>query len=352
MPNTKAKNVQANTPPQTKEQLVHQGQIEFGTFTQPIENVNLIDAKISSLPLPKWFRKLRLKEFQAFQGGNKRFFYCIALFNAKMSAFVQIRVFDIPNEKEYLYEKQLIPTVLNVPNNILNSTNSYESKGINIWVENKLENDCIQIKFKAAATKDLPALEGAVKGDFKGVDHLVVSVPLAENRGMYAHKAVVPMEGHMRIGTEQFTFTKNESFFILDDHKGYYPYRLKWDWLTTAFYKDGQRIGLNLTKNQSIDNENYNENALWIDKKMYKLPGINAFKREGKIWTITDPKGSIDLTFEALYPKDVKVNFGPFGASDYEGPMGKLSGTIKLKDGSQVNLDNVFAFAERMYIRC
>jgi len=336
---------------QTKPQLVNNRQIEFGTFHEPIEAVNLIDAKTNpGFPTPRWWRNLRLKEFQAIQGGDERFFYNIALFNAKLSAFAQVRVFDILQEKHYVYEQQLVPTQLNIPNNVLDSVNSFSNKKIDIHIENKLRENRITVKFKVLKNKEMQAIEGEMEGNFANSEHLVGSVPFGANHGMYAHKNIVPMRGFLRINNEHHKFKNDSSYFILDDHKGYYPYRLKWDWITAAFIDNRGLIGLNLTKNQSIDGEKYNENALWLGGKIYALSAIK-FDRNNYIWTIKDKQGKVNLTFHALYPKSVKINLGFFGASDCDGPFGRISGDVFIEN-KKITFDNIFAFAERMYIRC
>lgn len=335
-----------------KEQLVTDGQIEFGIFHNPIRNVNFLDATIfPGFCLPKWIKNFRLKEFQAFQGGNHNFFFFVTLFNAKILSFAQIRVFDIKKKKHYVYEKKLLPGTLNIPKGILNSINLYKSKSLFICIENKIDHNYIKINFKASKTKEMPAIDAEVIGDFQNSDQMIVSIPFAKNRGMYAHKGITSMTGHLKIDDENNTFTVNESFFILDDQKGYYPYEMKWDWLTTAFIQKGRLIGINLTKNQSIDNEKYNENGIWIDGKLTKLTGIE-FHRNVNLWNIQDKKGEIKLEFKSLYPKDIKMNLGPLGKSDYQGPMGEVSGFIKLDTGEIILIDKAFALAEKQYLRC
>ncbi len=335
----------------TKPRLVEKGKIEFGTFYCPIENVNLIDAKIApGLGLPKWLKSLRLKEFQAFQGGDGRYFFNVALFNAKVSAFAQIRVFDIVKEKHYIYEKKLLPAQLKVPNNVLNSNNFFKGGGIDIRMENRLSEDYIKVVFEGSAKGDMPALKAEVVGHFDGTDHLVASIPFAENRGMYAHKGIVPMTGKLEIDGEVYEFKKESSFFFADDHKGYYPYVLKWDWIAAAFVSDKGLIGFSLTDNQSIDSNKYNENAIWINGKLTKLPAIK-FTRENNQWWIKDSQGMINLCFIPKYPKRVKLNLGLLGSTDYEGPFGYVSGMIQLPDET-IEVDEVFAFAEKQYIRC
>ncbi|MFT5778185.1 MAG: hypothetical protein ACI837_001141 [Crocinitomicaceae bacterium] len=334
-----------------KEQLVTDGQIEFGLFSTPIRNVNFLDALIfPGYYTPQWFKNLRLKEFQAFQGGNKDFFFFLTLFNAKVSAFAQIRVFDIRKKKHYVYEKQLMPNALKIPNGILNSTNSYHGKTLSIEIENKLEGNYVKLKFSALKTKEMPAIEAEVRGNFEFCEQMVVSIPFAENRGMYAHKGITSMQGSLKIDEESHSFETDESFFILDDHKGYYPYIMRWDWLTTAFLHEGKMIGINLTKNQSLDNEKHNENGIWIDGKLTKLNGVE-FLRDGDRWTIKDSSGTIDLVFTSLYPKSVKINLGPLGRSNYQGPMGEVSGTL-LVGNEKIVIDKEFALAEDQYLRC
>ena len=335
-----------------KEQLVIDGQIEFGLFSSPVRDINFLDAKIfPGKYTPRWFKNIRLKEFQAFQAGNEDFFIFLTLFNAKVSAFAQVRIFDIRTKKHYIYEKQLLPGALKIPNGILNSTNNYDGKNLSIHIENQFQDGFVKVKFSAPATKELPSVEGEIIGNFEACDSMIVSIPFAENRGMYAHKGITSMKGHLTIANEDYSFDEKESFFILDDHKGYYPYRMEWDWLTAAFIQGEKLIGINLTRNQSLDNEKYNENGVWIDGKLTKLPGVH-FTRDGDTWSIKDQKETIDLVFTCQYPKNVRITLGPLGASDYQSPMGVVSGTIQLNQETTIKLESVFSIAEKQYLRC
>ena len=62
-------------PPQS---LVDGDRVRFGTFSGAIADVNLLDARPWSLPIPRALRALRLKEWQAFQFGNQRYFVIVA----------------------------------------------------------------------------------------------------------------------------------------------------------------------------------------------------------------------------------------------------------------------------------
>ncbi len=327
-------------------QLVIKGKQQLGSFNQPIHDVNLLDSTIwGKFPVPRWFKNLRLKEFQACQGGNDRFYFCIALFNAKFSGLAQIRVYDKIEKKHYLIEEEVRPSKLEIANSLLDTDNKFESQNLAIHIKNRLQKGFIEIEF---AGKD--NISGSFKGFFNDSPMLVSSLPFSQHKGMYSQKGFVPMEGTLSIKDDVFQFNTETSFFVLDDHKGYYPYQMKWDWISTGFYQNGVLHGLNLTVNQVVNPENFNENRLWVGNKMIVLPLV-TFKRTRDRWEVTSKGGEISLTFIIEYDKKVKISLGPLGGSNYEGPFGRVSGTIKTKDIELV-IDNEFAFAEKQYIRC
>jgi hypothetical protein len=274
----------------------------------------------------------------------------IVLIDVKLFALAQIRVLDIKNKNHYIYESKIPSRKIKTPNNILNSTNTFSNNKLSIEINNQLKNDEIKIKFSANQNKNMPAISGEICAIYVNCETMVVSIPFAENRGMYSHKGIAPMTGSLIINNEHIHFEKSSSYFITDDHKGYYPYKLNWDWVTAAYIGDQGIIGLNLTRNQSIDNEQYNENALWINGKLYKLPGVN-FSFDGDKWYIKDKNGSIDLIFIAQYHKNVKIEIWPLLKSDYKGPFGIISGKIKVENNI-ISFDKVFAFGEQQYIKC
>src|SRR5699024_7516121 len=104
---------------------------------------------------------------------------------------------------------------------------------------------------------------------------MIVSIPFAQNRGMYSHKALLPVVGRVEIGDESIEVEPQTASLMTDDHKGYYGRLMRWDWLVGAAWKDNQLQGFNLTANASIDPERYHENGFWIDGKLHTLPPVN-----------------------------------------------------------------------------
>ncbi|MFY9114560.1 MAG: DUF2804 domain-containing protein [Dethiobacteria bacterium] len=330
------------------------GMFNFGTYNQPIPKINMLDAKRPlGFRAPRWYKKFRLKEWEAFQAGNKDVFIFGAVYNAKANGYVLLAVYDRRNEKFYNYEKIMLSFKIKNASGLFNSVSVGEAKNYYLAVKNNLEKDEIYVEGKIGPQDDLPVTRLNIKAYHTG-EPIVICQPFAPNRALYSHKNLMPMEGFIAIGDEQIQFDKDDARMVLDDHKGYYPYEMKYDWVT-GFAKDeeGNDFGFNLTDNQILNHEKYNENCLWLNGKMNVLPPIKVerfYEKEEK-WHITDKYGMVNLWF---YPepkafKEVKLNLLVV-RSDYEAPMGRFKGYFQLKD-KKINVENCFGMGEKKKIR-
>jgi hypothetical protein len=173
------------------------------------------------------------------------------------------------------------------------------------------------------------------------------------NRAMYSTKVLMPMEGEFVVGGETFRFAPPTSMGIMDDHKGYYPWRMHYDWVT-AFGLDakGRRIGFNLTDNQVRDQVRYNENCLWINNKVWALPPVKMTRPHGPSgeWIIQDTEGMVDLVFVPEVTNDIRLNIGIVD-SDYHGPFGSFKGVVKNGEGEKIQAELLYGAGEQKYLR-
>ena len=71
-------------------ELVNNGQFNWGTYAADVPNVNMLDAeKPWGFPVPRLAKNMRLKELQAFQLGNDRYFLLAVVYNAKIMGLSQ-----------------------------------------------------------------------------------------------------------------------------------------------------------------------------------------------------------------------------------------------------------------------
>ncbi len=347
----------ANRPlSQTPASLVTDGRFNFGTFTAPFERINPLEADIvPGLRIPRALKALRLKEWQAFQLGSKRAFVMLALFNAKSLALAQVKVYDHERRRKYLYERKLPPWSLRLPDSLLDSETRYHGGDATIAFCNRLGEERIDIHLEIAESKAMPRLCGTVTASTAGCQPMVVCIPFAANRGMYSHKALMPVEGQLLLGDDELRFSLDDGHLLMDDHRGYYPYVMRWDWVTAAGRDaEGRQIGFNLTRNASIDPERYNENGLWVDGRLHRLPPVEFVRRDSQqpeVWTVFDREGRVELRFEVEVPGRVDINALVL-RSRYRGPFGSFRGTLVDEAGQRWSADGLFGMGEDFYLRC
>jgi hypothetical protein len=338
------------------ETLVTDGKFKFGTFSSQFRKVNPLDAeKPLDMWLPGPLLGFRLKEWQAFQLGNSRWFMLAVLYNAKVSALAQFIAYDKENKKKYLFEKVLPSWMIKVPDAIWDARQSYQDKNCRIELISQLGRGRFYINIQIRGYRGMPDTEAHFEAfhDDGLVEPIVVSIPFGKNRGVYSHKCLMPMQGRLSIGDEKVEFLRQESFAIIDDHKGFYPYVMKYDWATAAGYNDrGQLIGFNLTDNQSLDPEKFNENCLWLDGKLNLLPPVKFNRPDGVEgdWLIRDRYGMVDLVFKPETMGKIDINYLILKVK-YRGPLGYCNGFIKDRSGNKVAINQYFGMGEDKYIR-
>ena len=335
--------------------LVTAGQINFGCFSDSFKNINFLDTdKPLGFPVPKFIKYLRLKEWQAFQLGNKNYFILIAVYNAKFISVNQFILYDKINKQLYKYEQQAPFWETKIAKNLFDSKSEFMNNKFKISVINKLKNNTVSININIKKTKKLPAIDANFEVKFQGKKGkaIVVSIPFGKNRGMYSYKNIAPLTGVLKHGKTKINFNSENSFLVMDDHKGYYPYNMKYDWVTGACTLNNELIGFNLTDNQSINSENFNENGLWKGDKLYLLPPVKFIRPNGTSneWIIRDKYNMVEISFFPEVSNNFNFNIIAL-KSDYSGPFGYFKGFIKYAPGKKIKLDNFFGMGEKKFIR-
>ena len=336
---------------QDAECLVNErGLVRFGTFAEAIGDLNLDDAQPwPPFRVPRWFRRLRLKEWEAFQITHGRYFILLALFDAKLVQLVQIKVYDRETKQKRYFERKLFPGAFRTARSLLDSVVEWRSGGDYIRMENALDRGVFRLSFEVAAKPSLPAMRAQFEAKADGVTPMVVSIPFAQNRGMYSHKALLPLTGTLEIDGELTVMGLGSASLMTDDHKGYYGRIMNWDWCVGAAWRDGRLEGFNLTRNASMDPDAYNENGFWIDGELHYLPAV-TWTRDGDVWTIRDREGLVDVRFEVEAKGDLFMNL-LLVESRYMGPIGNFSGSLRSPDGATLVVDGMFGMGERFWLK-
>lgn len=334
--------------------LVEAGHQHLGRFDGPPARVNLLDAPYRRLPRP--LRRWRLKEWQALQIAAPSLFVNLALFDAKLLELLQVKVYDHARGVKHLHERQLLPGAFRVADQLLDSVTAYRDRRSALGFTNRFAAGRIEVAVELAATRACPRISGTLVVHTDRGASQVVSLPFAGDVGMYSHKGMFPIEGELVIDNQHHVLNASESLALLDDHKGYYPYVMQWDWVTSAVRDArGRALGFNLTRNQCRDAERFNENCAWIDDRCLRLPAV-SFEREdvrgpGERWHIRDREGRVALEFTPTVPGDVRLNALVI-ESRYRGPFGRFSGRLSPEGVEPIEVDGWFGMGEEFWLRC
>jgi len=344
---------------QSPPKLVEAGQCLMGTFNTAVVNPNVLDVdRPMGFKLPVWVNNLRLKEWEAAQISNEDWFICVAVYNTKLLGTAVIMAYHKKEKRQYLYQCKPFAWQLKLPKNLYDSHCYYHGESLSIDFFNNLEKNRIEVKFQAQATPHLPAIEASFVATHT-TEPIVICHPFAKNRPLYSHKALMPVEGQLICGDITSTFQPTNACMIIDDHKGYYPYVMQYDWVTAlGFAGDGRLTGFNLTNNQILEPEIYNENCLWINGKMSLLPAITIERPDGVAgqWIIRERTATnrygerISLLFTPIVDMPVKINLGVVKV-DYHGPTGRFSGHIVDNAGHKISFNQFIGMGEKKYIR-
>ncbi len=328
------------------------GNFNFGIYKNPIPNINMLSAKEPlGFKAAKGFNNMRLKEWEAFQLGNDNLFIFGAVYNAKISAIICLEIYDRIRKESISILRFVHPSKTRIGMGIMDSITAYETKGFTMKITNYLKKDKIRVFVNIEKTNKWPEVKLDVTG-YHIAEPIVVCLPLGDNRAIYSHKSLMSMEGYLSIEDNNIEFNREDSHLIVDDHKGYYPYKLEYDWVTGwGKDDDGNIIGFNLTDNQVIDKENYNENCLWLNGKMYPLPPIKVERKYDKeeVWHIKDEYNMVDIYFCPEAKKEIKFNY-LIVYSDYEAPIGSYHGYININD-KIIDMKNCFGMGEKKIYR-
>lgn len=329
--------------------IVSGGRQAFGTFLEVPARANLADAHAVG---PRALRALRLKRWQAMQFGDAARFGNVALFSAGPMALVQAKCFDRRTGLLSVFERKIPFWKFHYSDSLRGGRVQYESGDLLVRFTNRSSEGVLRCEFRTPAGPHAPPLAGDVTLRALEGAPLCSSLPFDAVRGMCALKGLFPAEGTVEVAGEARAL--EEGFGFLDHHQGYYPYRMRWDWLTAAERRDGGPwVGLNLTANQVRDPERFNENAVWVGRELELLPAVH-FERSGQgkaeRWRVRDAEGRVDVRFAPVAESRVDLQL-LLVASRYRGPFGVAEGHVDTDRFGRITLHQAFGMAEDFYLR-
>ena len=327
-----------------------------GTWTRAFDEVDLLDIRQPyRIPLPRWIRDSRIKEWESFFIQDDRFFLFAKLCNMKIYRSATVILYDKENRERLWYRKTIPGSGWHLPRELNNASVDSRSWGFFFRIHNWLDADTIKMDLDIEATRKRPSFTAHAEFDLheEGSTPMAVNLLFSERRSMYAYKTMAPIRGDMVFGGHHISLDPKKTTGIFCDFKGYYPYPMYSQWCTAQGFDSLNRsICFSLAENQTRESFRNNENALWVDGSLTPLPPVKMTRNGGpeSDWIIQDMEGMVDLVFTPREQLRYNINF-LMSRSFCESPLGIINGVMVNEAGEKISLRNVWGLGEKLYLR-
>ncbi|MBO5304870.1 MAG: DUF2804 domain-containing protein [Clostridia bacterium] len=322
------------------------GKAVFGTFDKEFENMNFLDINKPVPRLPDCFKKLKLTLWEAVEVNLKDGILLAAPCDMGVFGTILVLFYNKKEKKVYKWEANTSAKDVTISKTLLNGDESVgNSKNLNVKVINNFGEG------KATVIGKGKGHGGEIEYNFELTrvsTPCVVSIPFGENRPLYSQKDFFKAVGSVSVNGVTYT-SDEDTTAIIDDHRGYYPRKAHYDWVTTMGVNDndGERkyIAFNLTRNQSIDQDKYNENLIWFEGSQSLLPPVKFVHETETRWRVTDEYGMVDVVFD-IGDTYARILHAGIINIDYYVTFGDISGYVTDLDGKKYILDGMHGIGE------
>ena len=160
-------------------------------------------------------------------------------------------------------------------------------------------------------------------------------------------------EGIITYGDKEWSFSKEDTFTVLDWGRVNTPYKLVWYWGNASTYlldKDGNKhtFGFEITWGIG-DEKNATETALFYDGKLHKFGSVDVKtfvkNRYMEKWEFESEDGRFVLTLTPTLDHHSDLNLGVLRMNSHQ-VHGLYNGTVILDDGTDLEIKDMYGFCE------
>lgn len=337
--------------------MVENGKCVFGTFDKEFETMDLLHIN-NPTEAPNFLNRFTYTAWEAIEVHLEEGVLLAAC--CDMGIFGQILniFYDKRKKKVYSWGTKVPSKNATVAEHLLNgSVTSSAAKTLSFLCTNNFQDG------KCALEGWMEGNDGRIEYNFQ-LDRIskpsVVSIPFADpavrHRPLYSQKDFFRCSGWLKFNGETFHTTEG-STAIVDDHKGYYPRHAHYDWVTTMGINetDGEKrwFAFNLTRNQSVDQDRYNENLIWLENETSLLPPVTFTRdvptldfKDGATWKIQDEHDMVNVTFHVYDIFRMIMHAKPIANIEYFVVFGELEGYVRDESGKKFILDGMLGMGE------
>jgi len=314
-----------------------------GYATEPLYTYDRKQIKASAWQIKEWDYYCTL---------NEKYGFACVIADLGYSAMISATFLDFVKGVSYKKTKLLwfVFGKLKLPPSSLAGNISYHGGGYDFDFIRNGDERLINIKIKKFLTNADLDCNLQIK-DPKD-DSMVIVTPWKENPlAFYDNQKIncLPTEGVVTIGDQEYRFSENTDFSVLDWGRGVWTYKNTWHWGSLSGLVNGVRFGMNLGYGFG-DTTKATENMIFYDGVAHKLDQVTFQIAEPDFlqpWRFTDNEGRLDMIMEPLLDRQDTMNLGIIKNLGHQ-VFGKISGSFILDDNRKVEFKDVIGFAEKI----
>lgn len=297
--------------------------------------------------------ELRRKEWDFYQISNGRYMVQLSFANISLGGYAQAVLVDLRGGKTIASamgpflggkDRYILPARGDAANSVFFSVGGAEFETVtsDYWRTLRFKKGAVSCEF----TMDI----------MEGLEDITTVLPFRERKTAYfmtTKQNSMPTEGVFRVGSDEYRFTKEDTFTVLDWGRVNTPYNLVWYWGNGSAYiydEEGRRhiFGFEITWGIG-DERNATETCLFYDGRAHKIGAVDveAFPkgRFTEPWKFISEDGRFDLTMSPFYDHHSDLNIGVMRMHSHQ-VHGLWNGKVTLDDGKELEIRDMYAFCE------
>lgn len=328
--------------------IASDGRLRLGLFTKPCRSMNLTDSRVYKGRERRWWGGPKLMEWVGFGIAHEAWYFGMIIMDLKMARFAAVYALDRESGRSFSHDAPGSARDSAVSATLWSGRTFMDKKGFHMLFTHDLENGRHGIEIDIAGKGGKPAVEMRLDlaEDMSSFQPLVVSMPIYPAHHLYTHKTMMEAGGSARVGGDELDYDPARSLAALDEFKSYWPIPRRWTWGTAlGVDTEGNRVAFNMADYYVRDQDQWNENCLWVGGEIGFLGAAKWSLDESdpdKPWRLEERSGRLKATF---YPEGGKiVDLGP--AFKYYQKCGRYEGFFIDGQGRRREFENLYGPGE------
>ena len=293
--------------------------------------------------------KMRIKEWDYYIIIDKDFAFSTLISDNRYMGLANACLYDFVNAKKYVSITPLVMPngKLNLPADSSKGDIYFKSMTSQLAYIHEKDHRRLTGKFKTCDVEFDIRLE-----KFPDDDTMVIATPWKDDKKAFYYNQKIncmPASGYVRFNGKTYNFSPDTHFATLDWGRGVWTYDNTWYWGVGSGTVNGKPFGYNIGSGFG-DTSKTSENMLFYDGKCHKLDLIDFCIPENVMrpWNMTSSDNRFRMVFTPFFNDRTDISVGIM-SQHADKLFGMLNGVAVLDDGTELKIENMPVFHERVH---